>query len=304
MFRHFGSATVTKGFIGDTPLTAWFIDYPIFERLHYLLVAGFNVYGTAGHLLASRTYMDILRQDAESNFLRLMPAQQRQAIHDTWYMGMKGLRTADPLFSINRETGVDFKTTDYKKELFEQIKQKMGQAAGAIDTVNQCPQETCIRANSSPVQQQVDDDMRKIVKLKGQELGVLPEMSLVRVKTGEPQGDLVYTLLMNKALSNVSTVLREGSRRIPENDTVTVFPGFIGSYPNLFFNVDKEQLGEFVDLIRNSNTDADSGLLYTKVGVRRSNPEIWQHLDWFNSQHKKYRGLKAGLFDMDRYQNL
>ena len=31
------------------PLTAWVMDYPIFERLHYLLVAGYNVYGKAQH---------------------------------------------------------------------------------------------------------------------------------------------------------------------------------------------------------------------------------------------------------------
>ena len=99
-------------------------------------------------------------------------------------------------------------------------------------------------------------------------------------------------------------LLGEGSRRIPESDTVTVFPGFIGSYPNFFFSVDKQQLGEFVELIRNSKTDSDSELLYTRFGVRRGNPEIWRNLDWFNSQHKKYRGLKAGLFDMNRYQNL
>ncbi|MGR9086986.1 MAG: fatty acid cis/trans isomerase [Gammaproteobacteria bacterium] len=42
IFRHFDSTTVTKGLIGDKPLTGWVIDYPFFERLHNLLVAGFN----------------------------------------------------------------------------------------------------------------------------------------------------------------------------------------------------------------------------------------------------------------------
>lgn len=46
-----------------------------------MLVAGFDIYDTVGHQIASRTYMDILRQDAEDNFLRFMPAAQRQAIY-------------------------------------------------------------------------------------------------------------------------------------------------------------------------------------------------------------------------------
>ncbi|MEI7995132.1 MAG: fatty acid cis/trans isomerase, partial [Methylococcaceae bacterium] len=92
VFRHLDSATVTKGFIGDTPLTGWVVDYPLFEQLHYLLVAGFNVYGSAGLQIASRTYMDLLRQDAEDNFLRFMPAMERQTIWDSWYPGFDSLR--------------------------------------------------------------------------------------------------------------------------------------------------------------------------------------------------------------------
>ncbi|WP_411727965.1 fatty acid cis/trans isomerase [Methyloglobulus sp.] len=304
IFRHYDSATVTKGLIGDTPLTAWVVDYPIFERLHYVLVAGFNIYGTAGHQIASRTYMDILRQDGEDNFLRFMPAMERQAIYDSWYMGKDGLRTADALFSIGHETQVKYQTTDYKKEFFEQIRQRLGKASSAVDSINRCQQDTCIRANTTQVQQRVDSEIRKLAKLKGHELGAFPEMSLLRVKTGDPEGDLVYTLLIDKAYSNISKMLSEGSRRLPENDRITIFPGFIGSYPNFFFSVEEKQLAEVVNMIRNARTEIDIDHIYSKFGVRRTNPEIWQQADWFNEQHKVYRGLEAGLLDMSRYDNL
>lgn len=304
IFRHFDSATVTKGLIGDTPLTAWVFDYPIIERLHYLLVAGFNIYGTAGHQLASRTYMDILRQDGEDNFLRFMPAMKRQDIYDSWYMGKDSLRMADALFSIGHETQVKFQTTDYKKEFFDQIRQKMGKAAGAVDTINRCQQDACIRENTTPIQQHADSELRTLAKLKGLELGALPEMSLLRVRTGDPEGDLVYTLLIDKAYSNISKMFSEGSLRMPENDRITIVPGFIGSYPNFYFSVEKEQLGEFVNMIRYARTNIDLDHLYSKFGIRRTNPEIWQNADWFNEQHKKYRGLNAGLLDLSRYENL
>jgi len=304
IFRHFDSATVVKGLIGDTPLTAWVIDYPIFERLHYLLVAGFNVYGTAGHQLASRTYMDILRQDGEDNFLRFMPAMQRQAIYDSWYSGKDGLRTAEALFSIGHESQIKYQTTDYKKEFFDQIRQRLGKAAGVADSINRCQQEACVRADTTPVQQQVDREMRKLSTLNGLDLRALPEMSLLRVKTGNAEGDLVYTLLIDKAYSNISKMLSEGSRRIPEHDRITIVPGFIGSYPNFAFVVDKNQLGEFIDMIRKAQAESDLEQLYSQFGIRRTNPEIWQHMDWFNREHQKFRGLKAGLLDMNRYENL
>ena len=48
IFRHFDSATVVKGFVGQAPKTMWVLDYSLFERIHYLLVAGFDVYGNVG----------------------------------------------------------------------------------------------------------------------------------------------------------------------------------------------------------------------------------------------------------------
>lgn len=304
IFRHFDSATVTQGLIGDAPLTAWVVDYPLLERLHYLLVAGFNVYGTAGHQVASRTYMDILRQDGENTFLRFMPAKQRLAIYNNWYQGMSSFRMADPLFSLDHETKVSYQTTDYLQEFFDQVRHRLGKAAGAEDTINQCRQTYCLRTNTTQTQQQVDAEMRNLTKLKGLEVAALPEMSLLRVKTGKPEDDLVYTLLIDKAYSNISKLLSLGSNRIPEHDKITVAPGFIGSYPNFFFSVDITQLSEFIETIRYAKNASAFEQIYQKFGVRRSNPDIWRQADWFNDQHHKQRGLEAGLLDMNRYENL
>jgi fatty acid cis/trans isomerase CTI len=63
VFRHFDSATVVQGLVGGPPRTAWVIDYPLLERIHYLLVAGFDVYGNVGHQLSTRVYMDYVRME-------------------------------------------------------------------------------------------------------------------------------------------------------------------------------------------------------------------------------------------------
>ena len=122
-------------------------------------------------------------------------------------------------------------------------------------------------------------------------------MSLLRVKTDNPEQDLVYTLLIDKAYTNISKMLSEGSRRLPDQDKITVYPGFMGSYPNFFFSVKQSQLAEFINAISHAKTDIELDNFYSKYGVRRTNPEIWQQADWFNQQHIKYRGLSAGLLD-------
>jgi hypothetical protein len=83
-----------------------------------------------------------------------------------------------------------------------------------------------------------------------------------------------------------------------------VVPGFVGSYPNFFFSVDISQLEQFVAAVRDARSETAIDAVYQTYGIRRSNSEIWQYSDWFNQQHPKYRGLEAGLLDMNRYENL
>ncbi len=129
-------------------------------------------------------------------------------------------------------------------------------------------------------------------------------MALIRVRTAQEQDDLVYTLLLNKALKNVSIILVEDMRRERELDTLTVVPGFLGSYPNFFFDVQQADLPEFIATIKHARSSDEIEAFYVRFGIRRTNPEIWEHIDWFNAQHKKYRGIRAGLLDLNRYQNL
>ena len=146
--------------------------------------------------------------------------------------------------------------------------------------------------------------MRSFSKLKGVEVAALPEMSLLRIKTGKPEEDLVYTLLVDRAYSNISKMLTLGSTRLPDNDKLTIVPGFVGSYPNFFFSVDQSQLEQFIAAVRDARSQVDIETIYQTYGIRRSNSDIWRYSDWFNQQHPKYRGLEAGLLDMNRYENL
>ena len=79
VFRHFDSASVVKGLVGEPPKTAWVLGYPLFERIYYLLVAGYDTYGNLGHQLDSRLYMDFMRMEGESNFLMFLPKAARAA---------------------------------------------------------------------------------------------------------------------------------------------------------------------------------------------------------------------------------
>ena len=131
VFRHFDSATVVKGLVGDDPKTAWVIDYPLLERIHYLLVAGYDVYGNAGLQLFSRLYMDFLRIGGEFNFLYFLPPDARTAALDNWYRGAESsisgfLQEYQALF--DRDTGIAYTGSDQKFELYEHLKARVAPA--------------------------------------------------------------------------------------------------------------------------------------------------------------------------------
>jgi hypothetical protein len=299
VFRHFDSATVVKGLVGKPPLTAWVVDYPLFERIHYLLAAGFNVSGSVGHQITTRLYMDFLRMEAENNFLKFMPINQRKNLHDSWYQGID-LKIFNffetPTFNTDTEPAIRYQSSNYKQEFFQSLEQHLGSASGKPDLIN--------RAGIKSSPQQLDVLMRSLADLKGEEIAALPEVSFLRIKTAHPEKDPVYTLIRNQKLLNVSFIFGENLRREPEKDTLTVVPGFLGSYPNIFLAVQQQQLAGFIDQLKHSSNSADADLFYSVYGIRRTNPEIWQYYDFFNKLYRDQQPENSGLFDMNRYENL
>jgi hypothetical protein len=233
--------------------------------------------------------------------------QHRKAMRDSWYQGIDAKLFGffdKPLYGIGKETAISYQTSDYKKEFFERIQQRLGPTGGEPDLINRCLKEPCIRANNSPYQQQADGMMRQLADLKGYEIEALPEVSFLRIKTTDPEKDLVYTLIRNQKLSNVSFIFAENLRRQPEQDTLTVVPGFLGSYPNIFLSVLIQQVPEFIEHLKHARTGAEKDLFYNRYGIRRNNPQIWQYYDWFNQKYLHEQPGTAGFFDMNRYENL
>ncbi len=119
VYRHFDSASVHKGALGNLPKTLWVIDYPLLERIYYALVAGFDVYGTVGHQLVERLYMDRLRIEGESYFLDFLPRDTRKGIMRSWYLGMD-LEDVG-YYPGALPSGIRFSTPDPKREFVEHL---------------------------------------------------------------------------------------------------------------------------------------------------------------------------------------
>ncbi len=286
VFRHEDSASVVKGFVGQTPKTAWLIDYSLLERIHYLLVAGFDVFGTVAHQLESRMYMDFLRMEGEQNFLFFLPPQERIVLRDFWYRdaedeAKKFMMTDSAAF--DRPSDIQYKTADPKQELLGILQQRLPGAAAHRYLTH-------------------EPRFDKLQTLQGPPFSLMPEVSFLEVVGAGPEGH-VYTIVHNDGYSNNAQIFREAQRRIPQEDYLTVVKGFIGAYPNAFFQVQDQDLDDFVQDMQSMRSAADYANLVSRYGVRRTDTRFWPVSDTLHTRYRQDYPREAGLFDLNRYEN-
>jgi ferredoxin len=310
VFRHFDSASVDFGFVGDYPETAWVIDFPLLERIHYLLVAGFNVFGNLGHQLNTRLYMDFLRMEGEDTFLSFLPTSHRKAIRDGWYQGMRAgmemeIGETDAWMAKDVVTG--YVTSDPQREFYQHMERKLAKVLGNSDTINRCDQPPCHAKGAGADKRRADEAMHRIAATRGGVLAAFPDVTFIRVtRNRKPANDLAYTVIRNKAYKNVTSMFQDeedSETRDYSKDSLTVVDWLEGSYPNFFFVVDVDEIDRFADDYVSLKTEDDFERLVSRYGTRRTNPGFWSTADWFHDAYRRDQPIQAGLFDLNRYQN-
>ncbi len=291
IFRHFDSATVEKGFIGNKPKTAWLIGYPLLERIHYLLVAGFDIYGNLGHQLVTRLYMDFLRMEGEYNFLQLLPEETAKKELKHWYQGSEDQVDSYIKSMSTMERGgpdIEYHTGNHKQELFEKLSEEFGHSLITRGSVNLDSQST-----------NTENLIYSLDHIKGIPVSRLAEVSLLRISSNSGP-DKVYSLIANRAHKNVSQLFGEADRIIVAEQTLTVVEGILGDYPNIFFHINENQVAQFVETVKLLQTEEDYDNFLDRFAVRRNSDQFWTFSDWLNEHFQASKPIEAGILDYNR----
>jgi hypothetical protein len=292
VMRHFDSATVVKGFVGSAPKTAWVVGYALFERIHYLLVAGFDVFGNVGHQLDTRMYMDFLRMEGEHNFLALLPERRRRALVDMWYRDTKN-NVKDMVYGkvarFPLETSIPFKTNEPELELYGMLERHLSavlEQHHALDQVKDA---------------ELANTLRRLPQLVGKPASQMSELSFLEVRGAAE--DRYFTILRDTGHTNVAHLFHEDDRRRPSEDRLTVLRGFVGAYPNVLFSVPRDNLSDFVDKLTKLDGAPAYDTLMATYGMRRTNPSFWALSDRMHEAYRRDQPRDAGLFDYNRLED-
>ena len=306
VYRHFDNASVHRGVLGSMPKTMWVLDYPLLERIYYALVAGFDVYGTAGHQLALRLYMDALRVEGESYFLDFLPASKRQKVMQSWYTGVDLEKIH--YYPSALPTKISFLTDEPMREFIEHIVDKHISPATAIafDAVNYG--RAGVSYSSLPGKYETKDDYLRAFRAVSKP--GMPFFSLINdynanvayMRIHLKNGDyLAISIVINRWHNNVTYLFGEDGQLDAAKDSADFIHGLIGSYPNYFVDVREEDLPDLLDLLaRFEKSPADDERL-AKYGVNRAEDRLWDMYDWFQNRFFEDEPVHAGLFDLNRY---
>ena len=308
IYRHFDSASVHKGILGEEPRTMWVIDYAQFERIYYTLVAGYDVFGNISHQTNIRRYMDFLRMEGELNFLEYMPQKKRLHMLKSWYIHdssvdgykYKEINTLGNAFS--------YKTAYPKYEFINDLLQtRILKSTGIhFDALN-------FKRPLEPTPQMPKEFKTMKDYIKAARAASLPGSGFISHMTDRganniflridmPDGTFITkNLVINRWHDNVNALFGEESRLNPKKDTMDILDRSVGSYPNVFVIVKFKDLADFIDLMKNSKNSVDDIRRMKKYFISRSDKDFWKVYDWFQAYFDAAEPVNSGLYDLNRY---
>ncbi len=290
VLRHYDSASVVKGLVGGSPKTSWVVGYSLLERIHYLLVAGFDVFGNVGHQLTTRMYMDFLRMEGEYNFLLLLPPARRRQLVDSWYRGVSD-KVKDEVYgqvaSFAHPPDIAYSSTTPEQELFAMQRAHVQTVLATRHELTHID-DALVRQN-----------LERLSQIKGNSAAVFPEIVYLAIEARDGSVRHV-SVLRESAHTNVAHLFDEQARRRPEEDQLTVVDGFLGAYPDALFLVAREELTAFVSAAAALRDQAEYVTLRERFGVLRTNRAFWSHSDRMLEAARTLDPLRAGLFDFNR----
>jgi len=308
VFRHFDSASVSKGLIGEIPQTLWLFDYPLLERTYYQLAVNFDVFGNVSHQAQTRLYFDLIRNGAEVNFLRLMPADSRASILSDWYQNSGKLKMWMDYQKIDTDTptGMKLDPADPKRDFALKLIERTGTLNARPDPINRCSGAYCSRPNIAQEFKYAEQALSRLTSRPAAGLDVinqLPEATMLRIEGADGKREM-YSMLRNRAHTNVAFMLGEEYRLEPGLDTLTIYPGVLSSYPNFMFNIPADQVEAFVEAMEQCKDQATFDTIVERWGIRRSHPQFWQYFHDIGQYINETDPVEAGVLDMNRYENL
>lgn len=324
--RHGRSATVQYGPEGGDPQSIWILSYSNFERLYYNLVVHFKAWGSITHKLATWRHMSYVRLEGEDLAISVLPLEHRDKVREWFTRGVGGIKnqlffplhsTEDvydpsrfalgrthypprPHVSMNPDLNVKGNPRLTVKRYVEAIRKKFAAnvANGTFGAALVTPEMEAFEASMNVLHNKsLGDDKEAFAQF-------IPNTVHLRV-AGPGDQAWVYTILGNRAYKGHNLVFLENPNKDPMFDTVSVYRGTVGAYPEVFLDIPSASAQGLAAEIRAIKTQGDWEALRAKYAVARNSENFWVFFDWMHAwkakPHAGNNPVEQGILDLNQY---
>ena len=257
--RHERSASVQFGPEGGFPQSIWVMSYSNFERLYYNLVAEYMAWGSTTHKMATWRHMSYVRLEGEDLAISLLPVNQREEVREWFTRGLGGIKNKlfFPLWSTVAMQSPKIPT--WKKLLrmsdlpARPDAQPELRGRTATETVHNYVAKLLSDYPAVAAKGLIHDEMvspeqraweARLTALQNRSAAAqgetfaqfLPNITYLRVE-GPEKKYWVYTILADRGYKSHNLMLLENPNRDPQYDTLAVYRGFVGAYPEVFLDI-------------------------------------------------------------------
>lgn len=304
ILRNETNATVLHGRKGGIPPTFWLIDYSGYERLYYSLVADYRYWGGERSKIATWEFMGYLRQEFEDNFLRLLPKIERAEYRDRWTRGIgQELLFTMPFPGEAAVSAVPLASRDPISQVLTLIQAHLtDKVSGPADPLNSDLLGKV--ALDAPVGTLADWEraLSMLTMRSGESFTpFLPSVTYLRIRI-EDRWE-VYTLIANRSYAFNDVIFDENGARQPKLDTMSVYKGLVGDFPNLLVSLSAKEASGCLVRLRGVDSAESWRTWKEKYGTLRNTRSFWPLYDWFTDWNFANQSPEAGHLDL-RYYNL
>ncbi len=300
--RHELSSTVQFGEEGGAPDSIWVLSYSNFERLYYNLVTSFKSWGSIQHRLATWRGMSYIGLEGEDLAISFMPAEHREAIRARFARGLLGAikekaffphYSLVPMFSTPGKFLNHFRRYDLPARQHEtpgvhgsnpdeSVRLLVEKAKGYLAHVA-APAAQAVAENRRQAESALLPLMSKDLRHNGARYPqFMPNITYVRLVTASG-GSWVYTIIADRGYKAHNIVFLEDLNREPESDSLSLYRGLIGAYPNAFLEVPAARAGELASALGAIRSESGFKSFASTWGIARNSERFWPFFDWLHA---------------------
>jgi len=263
--------------------------------------------------------MSYVRLEAEDLAISFLPKEHRKEVRDEFTRGLGRLkdRFFFPQYSLEKmwipvhgwlDEKLPGRPAGEQSELIDSAPESVRWLVHRVrNTLSRVSSSVGNESNSSN-QREFEGELRQLSHRSEISVGAMyaqffPNISYIRIR-GE-KNHALFTIHADRTYKAHNFFLGDKLYPDPAYNTIAVYHGAVGAFPNVFFDISESQTGAFLSDMRKVSDEASWQRFRSRYGIARNSEDFWTFFDWLHEFRTKESPnnvpSEQGIVDLSQY---